>query len=166
MFICNFKLDIKKILIISAVIIVSISLFIEINSMLKANNKESLDYTLDSENFTEILKTVHDNIDANIGKTIKLSGFVFRLPDFKSNYFVCGRNMILNGEEKVVGFLCTYNKNIELKDAEWVEITGTIDKGYYTTDMPIIEITSINKITAPANTFVKTPSFLEIEWFI
>ena len=160
MFVCNLKLNVKKILIISAVIIVMIALFLEISSMLKNESSNSFDYVLDENNFTETLKNVHDNIDANIGKTIKLSGFVFRLPDFRSNYFVCGRNMLLDDEEKVVGFLCTHNKDIELTDGQWIEVTGTIIKGYYTTDMPVIEIKSINKITAPTNTFVKTPDFL------
>lgn len=160
MFVCNMKLNVKKILIISAVIIVTIALFFELTSMFKNNLSTSFDYALDENNFTETLKNVHDNIDENIGKSIKLSGFVFRLPDFRSNYFVCGRNMLLDDEEKVVGFLCTYNQNIELLDGEWIEITGTIIKGYYTTDMPVIEIESINKITAPTNTFVKTPDFL------
>ena len=145
---------------VAIVIIVAIALFFEITSIFKNNLSDSFDYVLDENNFTETLKVVHDNIDDNVGKSIKLSGFVFRLPDFRSNYFVCGRNMLLDEEEKVVGFLCTYNKDIELVDGEWIEITGTIIKGYYTTDMPIIEIESINKITAPTNTFVKTPDFL------
>lgn len=160
MFVCNMKLNVKKLLIFSAVIIVAIALFFEITSMFKNNLSNTFDYVLDENNFTETLKVVHDNIDENVGKKIKLSGFVFRLPDFRSNYFVCGRNMLLDDEEKVVGFLCTYNKDIELSDGEWIEITGTIIKGYYTTDMPVIEIESVNKITAPTNTFVKTPDFL------
>ena len=160
MFVCNLKLNLKKILIISAVIIVSIALILEITSMNKTKSNTTFDYVLDTENFTEVLKTVHDNIDSNVGKTIKLTGFVFRLPDFRANYFVCGRNMLLDDDEKVVGFLCTYNGDMELTDNEWVEISGTIIKGYYTTDMPVIEITNINKITAPSNTFVKTPDFL------
>ena len=160
MFVCNLKLNFKKILIICAIAIVAVAIFFEISNMIKDNNLNNFDYVLDTKNFTEVLKTVHDNIDANVGKTIKLSGFVFRLPDFRSNYFVCGRNMLLDDDEKVVGFLCTYNGDLELADSEWVEITGTIVKGYYSTDMPIIEVTNINKITAPKDTFVKTPDFL------
>ena len=159
MFVCNLKFNFKKILIFSAIAIVAIALFLEITDMLK-NNSNNFDYVLDSTNFTQTLKTVHDNIDENVGKTIKLTGFVFRLPDFRANYFVCGRNMMLNDEEKVVGFLCTYDGDLKLADSEWVEITGTIVKGYYMTDMPIIEITSINKIPAPPNTFVETPDFI------
>ena len=160
MFVCNLKLNLKKILTVSTVIILVVALFFEIYNMGKTKANTNFDYILNEENFTEILKNVHDNIDANVGKTIKLSGFVFRLPDFRANYFVCGRNMLLDDDEKVVGFLCTYNGDLELADSEWVEIIGTIAKGYYSTDMPVIEITSINKITAPTNTFVKTPDFL------
>lgn len=160
MFVCNFKFNLKKILIIAIIVTLVVALVFEITNMIKDKQANDFDYILDSQNFTEVLKTVHDNIEENVGKTIKLSGFVFRLPDFKSNYFVCGRNMMLDGEEKVVGFLCTHNKDIELADAEWIEITGTISKGYYMTDMPIIQINSMCKIAAPANTFVETPDFL------
>ena len=160
MFVCNLKLNVKRILIIAVIAIILIALFLEISDMLKKDGVNSFDYVLDTENFTNVLKTVHDNIDENVGKTIKLSGFVFRLPDFKANYFVCGRNMLLDDEEKVVGFLCTYNGEVNLTDSQWVEITGKIIKGYYTTDMPIIEVTNIEVITAPANTYVKTPDFL------
>ena len=99
-----------------------------------------------------------ENIDKNIGKTVSISGFVFTMPDFKDNYFVCGRNMILSGNEKVVGFLCDYEKAYDLLEAEWIEVTGTIEKGFYQTDMPIIKIKTIKKITAPENTFVNPPS--------
>ena len=160
MFVFNFKLNLKKILIISAVIIFATLLFFEISSMINSKGATSFDYVLDSENFTEVLKTVHDNIEENVGKTIKLSGFVFRLPDFRANYFVCGRNMLLDDSEKVVGFLCTYDGDLELADSEWVEITGTIIKGYYMSNMPVIQVNDIKKITAPSNTFVKTPDFL------
>lgn len=159
MYICNLKINIKKMLIVIIVAILLVALFLEISSMNKEKNI-AFDYILDENNFTEILKSVHDNIDENIGKTIKVSGFVFKLPDFKDGYFVCGRNMLLDNDEKVVGFLCTYAGNLDISDSEWLEITGTFVKGYYTTDMPVIEVKTINKIPAPANTFVKTPDFL------
>lgn len=160
MFVCNVKINFKKVLIVSAIITLAIALFFELNSMHKAKFSSSYDYILDENNFTEVLKNVHDNIDTNVGKTIKLTGFVFRLPDFRSNYFVCGRNMMLDGDEKVVGFLCMSDEKVELTDSEWIEVAGTITKGYYTTDMPVIKIESINKVSAPPNTFVKTPDFL------
>lgn len=160
MYICNFKLNIKRILIICLIISIGIALALELFNMNSTSLKVSYDYELTSENFTDILKAVHDDIDGNIGKTIKLSGFVFTLPDFKDENFVCGRDMLLGGEEKVVGFLCQYTGDINVVESEWVEITGEIIKGYYMGDMPVIKIKTLNKITAPANTFVDAPEEL------
>lgn len=159
MYICNLKLNIKKILIICLIVAIGITLSLEIIDMNKTE-AISYDYELNNANFTQILKDVHENIDANVGKTIKLSGFVFTLPDFKKENFVCGRDMMLDGEEKVVGFLCEYKGNTEITEAEWVEITGKIIKGYYMGAMPVIQINSLTKITAPSNTFVDAPEEL------
>lgn len=159
MYICNLKLNIKKILIICLIAAIIIALALEIIDM-KKTEVANYDYELTSKNFTDILKIVHENIDINVGKTIKLSGFVFTLPDFKENNFVCGRDMLLDGDEKVVGFLCEYDKKFELADSEWIEITGEIIKGYYSGDMPIIKVKTLKKITAPTNTFVDTPDEL------
>lgn len=156
MYICNFKLDIKKILITIIILTIIIALFIEISSMLKAKN--AYDWELNESNFTEVLQTVHNNIEENIGKTVKLSGFIFKLPDFEDNYFVCGRNMLLDGDEKVVGFLCTYDEDVTLAENEWIEIEGEFVKGFYVSDMPVIKVSKLTKIPAPANTYVDAPS--------
>lgn len=156
MYICNLKLDIKKILITVIILTIVIALFVEISSMLKT--KQTFDYELNENNFTEILQTVHNNIDENIGKTVKLSGFIFKLPDFEDSYFVCGRNMLLDSDEKVVGFLCTYDEDISLAENEWIEIEGEFVKGYYVSDMPVIKVNKLTKIPAPANTYVEAPA--------
>lgn len=156
MYICNLKLDIKKILITVIILTIVIALLVEISSMLKT--KQTFDYELNESNFTEILQTVHNNIDENIGKTVKLSGFIFKLPDFEDSYFVCGRNMLLDSDEKVVGFLCTYDEDISLAENEWIEIEGEFIKGYYVSDMPVIKVNKLTKIPAPANTYVEAPA--------
>lgn len=164
MFVCNVKVNIKKIMLILGIIAVIIATCLELGLFSKNNNKniniysEKYDYIITADNFTNTLKVIHENIDDNIGKTVKISGFVFTMPDFKSNYFVCGRNMILSGNEKVVGFLCNYDEAYNLLESEWVEVTGIIEKGFYQTDMPVIKVQTLNKITAPENTFVNPPS--------
>lgn len=156
MFVLNVKLNAKKILITILIISIIVASIIEIVNLLKTKQK-AFDYVLDETNFTTILKQVHNNIDENIGKKIKLSGFIFTMPDFKQTYFVCGRNMLLSGEEKVVGFLCDYSDLNTLSESEWVEIEGEIIKGYYMADMPVIKVKKLKKITAPTNTFVEAP---------
>ena len=157
MFVVNFKLDFKKILIGSIVIALFVATIMEFGTKTSSvnSNISNYDFDLNDENYTSILKTIHENIDENLGKTIHLSGFVYRMPDFKENYLVCGRNTISNNEDKVAGILCDYSEAKSIIDNEWVEITGVIIKGNYNGDMPIIKVGSLKKITAPANTFVK-----------
>ena len=163
MFVYNVKFNMKKIMIGAGVIVAIIAICIELGVFTKNNKpvtiyENKFDYVISENNFTNMLKDIHENIDANIGKTVCISGFVFTMPDFKDNYFVCGRNMILSGNEKVVGFLCNYDDASELLESEWVEVTGIIEKGFYQTDMPIIKVETLTKITAPENTFVNPPS--------
>lgn len=163
MFVCNFKLNIKKVMIFVAIIAVIIAICLELGVFNKENSNvniynDTFDYNITESNFTNMLKDIHEHIDENVGKTVSISGFVFTMPDFKDSYFVCARNMILSGNEKVVGFLCNYDEASELLESEWVEVTGVIEKGFYQTDMPIIKVKTIKKITAPENTFVEPPS--------
>ncbi len=163
MFVCNFKLNIKKVMIFVAIIAVIIAICLELGVFNKKNSNvtiynDTFDYNITESNFTNMLKDIHEHIDENVGKTVSISGFVFTMPDFKDSYFVCARNMILSGNEKVVGFLCNYDEASELLESEWVEVTGVIEKGFYQTDMPIIKVKTIKKITAPENTFVEPPS--------
>lgn len=163
MFVCNFKLNIKKVMIFVAIIAVIIAICLELGVFSKKNSNvniynDNFDYNITESNFTNMLKDIHEHIDENVGKTVSISGFVFTMPDFKDSYFVCARNMILSGNEKVVGFLCNYDEASDLLESEWVEVTGVIEKGFYQTDMPIIKVKTIKKITAPENTFVEPPS--------
>ena len=163
MFVCNFKLNIKKVMIFVAIIAVIIAICLELGVFSKKNSNvniynDNFDYNITESNFTNMLKDIHEHIDENVGKTVSISGFVFTMPDFKDSYFVCARNMILSGNEKVVGFLCNYDEASDLLESEWVEVTGVIEKGFYQTDMPIIKVKTIKKITAPENTFVEPAS--------
>ena len=158
MFVINFKLDFKKIFICCVVIAIILATIIEFGTnahdmQVNANNP-NYDFDLNDQNYTKSLKQIHDNIDTNLGKTIHITGFVFRMADFKENYIVCGRNTISNSEDKVAGILCDYQESKNLVDNEWVEITGVITKGNYNGDMPIVKVGTLKKITAPANTFV------------
>ena len=159
MFVLNFKLDFKKVLfgcILVALLVATIIEFGNINTgAVISKNTDTYDYVLTDENYIEVLKKVHNNIDENVGKTIKINGYVYRMADFKENYFICGRDIIQNNENNIAGFLCYNDKASELLDNEWIEITGVISKGEYNGEMPVIKVGNIKKITAPANTFVE-----------
>lgn len=115
---------------------------------------------LTTQNYANILQSVHDDIDTYIGQKIKFSGFIYRVYDLTKEQFVLGRNMIISSDFQtvVVGFLCHYDKAIEFSDNTWVEIEGRITKGnYHESDMPILEILSINKIEKPNDEYVYPP---------
>lgn len=114
---------------------------------------------LTNKNYSTILKAIHDDVDSYIGTKIKFSGFVYRVYDLDTEQFVLGRNMIISSDFQtvVIGFLCHYNNAINLKDNTWVEVEGTITKGEYHGDMPILEVTSLKQIEKPNDEYVYPP---------
>jgi len=110
-------------------------------------------------NYTNILKSVHDNPDEYIGQKIKFSGYVYRIIDFTEKEFVLARNMVVSSDFQtvVVGFLCNYDKAKDFEDGTWIEITGTITKGAYHGEMPIVDIENIQKTEKPSDEYVYPP---------
>ena len=112
------------------------------------------------KNYTNVLKAVHENIDTYVGKKIGFTGYVYRVLDSQDNQFVLARDMIVNSNSQsvVVGFLCEYDNAKDFVDNSWVTITGTIVKGDYHGDMPIIKITDIKNVNKPsADEYVYPP---------
>ncbi len=159
MFVINFKINFKKMIlicIICAALIASIVEFCFNDTTIFANaNAEDFYYNISDDNFISTLKMIHENIDENIGRTIKVSGFVYTLADFNKDFFVCGRYMSSDETTQVAGYLCNYVGDLELNENEWVEIYGSIIKGDYNGEVPVIKVDRINKIIAPANTYVE-----------
>jgi len=117
---------------------------------------------IDAENYTNILKAVHDDLESYIGMKIKFTGYVYRLLDFKDDEFVLARDMFINEEKTqtvVVGFLNQYKNAKDLRDGEWVEITGVIEKGkYHNEEIPILQVVNLQITSKPENPFVIPPS--------
>lgn len=168
MFIYNIKFNgtkLFKILLAIIVIVVIVLCGVVAYKIYKASIKindeiKSEDIVeLNNDNYCTILKTVHDDIDTYVGQKIKFSGFIYRVYDLEKNQFVLGRNMLINSDMQtvVVGFLCNYKDSEKLKDGTWVEIEGTITKGKYHGDMPILEIINIKEIQKPEDEYVIPP---------
>ena len=56
-----------------------------------------------------------------------------------------------NSQSVVVGFLCEYDNAKDFADNSWVQVTGTIIKGDYHGDMPIVKITDIKSVNKPSS---------------
>lgn len=168
MFVYNFKFNGKvftKVLFVIIGLIVTAYFFISAwkiyNNSFKVRDKNNNDViNLTAENYTNILKTVHDDIDSYVGKKICFTGYVYRLSDFDDTEFVLARDMIISSDNQtvIVGFLCDCKKAKNIQDNSWVEITGEISKGYYHGEMPVVKIKDIKIIEKPnENIYVYPP---------
>ena len=183
MFVYNLKLNrtsIFKILLVIA-IIVFVTLFgiavyrivsKSLNKSFKVNDSvlQGEVATLTSDNYTDVLKMVHNDLNTYLGQKIKFTGYVYRAPDFAENEFVLARNMLVNNNTQslIVGFLCNCNEIKQFSDNTWVEITGEITKGNYHGEIPVIKIDKIEetpncnkeKINPPDDSYIQTSSEL------
>lgn len=170
MFICNLKVNSKNILKIFLVIAIIISVIFFIISTLKifhASNVFTTNdeipkkevFTITASNYTNILKSVHENLSNYVGQKIEFEGYIYKVPDITSSQFILARDMIINSnlQTLVVGFLCEYKEAVSLKEKTWVKITGEIQKGNYNGEIPIIKITSLEKINKPSDEYVYPP---------
>lgn len=161
MFIYNLKFNGKLItkiifviigLIVTAYFLISAWKIYNNSFKIRDKQKESNVINITADNYTNILKTVHDDIDSYVGKKICFTGYVYRMYDFNDTQFVLARDMIISPSNQtlVVGFLCNCKKAENFENNSWVEITGEITKGNYHGEIPIIKINKIKKIDKPS----------------
>ncbi|MGN1327263.1 MAG: hypothetical protein ACI4VQ_04245 [Clostridia bacterium] len=172
MFIRNFKVNGKLIFKIIFIILCILVLAMFLSGIYKIlKNSEKVTCGLDNisrtktnvisaSNYTNVLKTVHENIDNYVGMKIKFTGFVYRLYDFTDEQFVLARQMIISSDMQavIVGFLCHLNGANRYSDGTWVEVEGTITKGNYHGEIPVIEIDNIKHVETPNDEYVYPPS--------
>lgn len=170
MFIYNFKINGNKvfkifftfvvILLIVIMGIVIFRVFSGANSSFRVKDSIKSDICeINPNNYTNVLKTVHENIDNYVGMKIKFSGYVYRVLDLQDDQFILARDMIIssNYQSVVVGFLCSMDNAKQYENNTWVTVTGEITKGDYHGDMPIIKVTDITTIDKPNEEFVYPP---------
>ena len=165
MFVYNVKLNSKNIVKISLSIIVVIFFLLSLYKIFSStfnvdDNVPEPDVAyLSAQDYTNVLKSVYENLDTYIGQKISFSGYVYRNLDFSETQFVLARDMLVEGraEALIVGFLCSHKEARSYADGSWVEITGEITKGNYHGDVPIIKVLKIKQVEKPADEFVCPP---------
>lgn len=167
MLICNFKLNYKfifKIVFIVIFIVVMVITGLSIYKVFNYNNSDNCINTpeilsISNNNYTNILKAVHDDLDNYVGQKISFTGYVYRVYDFSQTQFVLARNMIISSDNQtlVVGFLCNYKNANNFSDGTWVNISGKITKGDYHGTIPVIEIDDMKQCDKPSDEFVYPP---------
>lgn len=170
MFIYNVKLNGTKIFkgifaIVCAIVLIlfllaTFKVFNKSDNEMKVSDLVAKDVnTIDSKNYTNVLKAVHDNLNEYVGMKIKFTGYVYRVYDLDKDEFVLARDMVIssNYQTLVVGFLCNYEKAENLKDGTWVEIVGEIEKGDYHGEIPVLKILQLKEIKKPSDEYVYPP---------
>ena len=173
MFIYNIKINGTKIykyfligVIIFVCILVGIVVFNLFNNAKNENVSSYVDSTsirtIETKNYTNILKAVHDNVDDYIGTKFSFTGYIYRVDSLKDNQFILARNMIVSSDFDfvVVGFLCNSDNAKSFKNNTWVSITGEITKGDFYGPMPIVNILEIEETEKPSESDVYPPSEL------
>lgn len=169
MFVCNFKINGSKLfkvfftcitlLLIFILVFVTYKIFYGANSANSSCMPQADVFKINSKNYANILKAVHNDIDTYVGKKINFTGFVYRVLDLKDNQFVLARNMIISSDfnSVVVGFLCEYDDIKNIENGTWINITGEITKGDYHGNMPIVKVLELNICDRPNDEYVYPP---------
>lgn len=168
MFVYNVKLNSKNIVKVSLILISIVIIFffvISLYKILSSSFKVDDDIPepdvayISTADYTNVLKSVYENVDVYLGQKISFTGYVFRCLDFSENQFVLARDMLVDGRSDalIVGFLCSSNDASSYQDGTWVEITGEITKGFYNGEIPIIKVTKIKQVDKPADEFTYPP---------
>lgn len=89
----------------------------------KSNNKI---LEINSNNFTTFLKNCNENIDSYVGKSVHISGFVYRLSDFAQNQFVVARLMPIH-YESASNKKSNFMAKLELDDNSDLALYGEAD---------------------------------------
>lgn len=158
MYILNIKLNYTKLLIALGIFVCALVFIFNVFSkdkfVLTNSSIDSYDYNVIDDNYIHTLEKLHNSIDENIGKKIKVHGFYYTKPDLDKNFFICGRYIADGNETKIAGFVCMYEGQMTFEENEWIEITGTIIKGDYNGQIPVINVETVTKIPAPANMYI------------
>ncbi len=148
-----YNLNGKKIIKALIVLIILLALII---IFISSTTNQTIEMT--TENYTDILKAIHDNPQKYKDKNITTNGYIYRVNDFSDEYFVCARDMLVSKDEsRIVGFLCEYENASEYQNNEWIDIDGVIDITDYHGTMPVIKVKKITRITTPNDFFVNPP---------
>lgn len=170
MFIYNISLNRKKYFKIFCILVVILLIIMFCVGVYKICSKSAYFKLSDSvknsdvvdiapNNYTNILKAVHEDLDSYIGTKIHFTGYVYRVLDIKENEFILARNMIISSDYQavVVGFLSSSEIAKDFSNDTWVEVTGEITKGDYHGDIPLLKITEIKETQKPNDEFVYPP---------
>ena len=109
---------------------------------------------LDNEGYGIWYLDSMDHLERYIGKKIQFVAMVLKPEHFPQNYFVPGRMAMTCCADDMafLGYACEFAGAGALKQKEWVKVTATVSKEYwsdYKGEGPILHAVSVEKTKAP-----------------
>jgi len=95
---------------------------------------------------------LYSNLDCFLDKRYKYLAQVYSMDDFKENQFLAGRYLMVccAADLAVNGIICESDIRSQLKEGQWITVTGTIGQYEYNkTLMPILTDVTISEAEAP-----------------
>jgi putative membrane protein len=109
------------------------------------------------ELYMEILTAIDLFLESFVGKTIEISGFVYREPDMNQNQFVVGRFAMdcCSADALPYGVLIEDTNGSEYENDTWIKVRGQIDTTIYNgNEIMVFKPESIESIAAPATPYI------------
>ncbi|SHE92593.1 TIGR03943 family putative permease subunit [Clostridium fallax] len=133
------------------------------NSKVEEDNLKEDIIRFNDNNYFENLNKLGDNLDDYIGKKVIITGFVYRESNYKENQFALSRLLMTccAADTQLVGIFCKYDNSKDLKENNWVRVTGEIESTKYKNEndkkekvLPMIKVDSLESIEKPKNIYI------------
>ncbi|MEK5060393.1 TIGR03943 family protein [Paenibacillus sp. FSL H7-0326] len=128
----------------------------EFNQMMSdLEDKQSI--VMEEHIFASYFERIANTPDEYAGRSIQLSGFVFRDEELSDNQLVISRFLITHciADAALIGFLAEFPQAARLDEDTWIEATGVIDTTVHNgTRLPMIRITEWKESAAPDQPYV------------
>ncbi|WP_341320479.1 TIGR03943 family protein [Solibacillus sp. FSL H8-0523] len=107
--------------------------------------------------FSSYYTKINDSPQSYAGKTIKMSGFVFKEGEFTSNQLVLSRFLINHciADASIIGFLTEFEEAATITQDTWLEIEGILSVGSYDGyELPIVKVSNWKVIDEPSDPYI------------
>lgn len=124
-------------------------------SLDKYKNQDTI--TVTTENYMEVMETIYDFPDVFAGKTIEMTGFVYRDPNRSDNLFLFRFGIIHCIADSGVYGLLTTGSSETYPNNTWVTARGTIATTYHKDlkqSLPSLQIQTVKEVQQPKNPYV------------
>lgn len=112
---------------------------------------------VDDDRYVAILDIFYDQQHLFVGKEVEVTGFVYKEPEFKENQLVIARFGIscCVADAVVYGIFSTMENAQNVKEDEWVKVTGTLSTTHFQdSELPYLQISHVEKVEQPENPYV------------